>query len=167
MAGRVRVDLEGADAALRAALRLLAARSRSRQELRIALQRRGFSASQQNATLARLDSLGYLDDRRFARQRAATLLSGGFGPRAVVGRLIAQGLSDEEARRGLRDGESQIGFDELESARTLLRKRQLEGAKDRKSLARAVRLLGARGFSEKVIERLTGELPLDPEGQCD
>jgi len=49
----------------------------------------------------------------------------------------------------------------------LLRKRQLEGAKDRKSSARAVRLLAARGFSETVIERLTGELPLDPEGQCD
>ena len=165
MAGRAGVDPKGADAALRAALRLLAARARSRQELRIALQRRGFTTSQQNATLARLDNLGYLDDRQFARQRAATLLSGGFGPRAVVGRLIAQGLSDEEARQGLREGESQIGFDELESARSLLRKRQLEGAKDRKTLARAVRLLGARGFSEEVIERVTGVLPLDPDGQ--
>jgi len=166
MAGRARVDLEGADAALRAALRLLAARSRSRQELRVALQRRGFSSSQQNATLARLDSLGYLDDRQFARQRAATLLSGGFGPRTVLGRLIAQGLSDEEARQGLLDAQSQIGFDEFESARALLRKRQPDGIKDRKSLARVVRLLGARGFSEEVIERLTGELPLDPDGQC-
>lgn len=167
MAGRGRVDPQGADAALRAALRLLAARSRSRQELRIALERRGFSSSQQIATLARLDSLGYLDDRQFARQRAATLLSGGFGPRAVLGRLIAQGLSDEEAQRGLIDGELQIGFDELESARNLLRKRRLEGTKDRKSLARAVRLLAARGFSAEVIERLTGVPPLDPAGQCD
>ena len=167
MPGRNPVNFEGADAALRAALRLLAARSRSRQELRLALQRRGFSSSQQHATLARLESLGYLDDRQFARQRAATLLSGGFGPRAVVGRLIAQGLSDDEARRGLREGELQVGFDELESARTLLRKRQLENARDRKSLARAVRLLGARGFSEETIERLTGEHPLDPEGRYD
>ena len=155
------------DSAVRAGLRLLAARSRSRHELRLALQRRGFTARQQNAALARLDSLGYLDDARFARQRAATLLSNGFGPRSVLSRLLAHGLTDAEAKRGLRESESEIGFNELEAAQGLLRKRRLDAPADRKSLARAARLLGARGFSEEVISRLIGQAALDSERQDD
>src|SRR5712692_8833481 len=143
------------DSAVRVGLRLLAARSRSRHELRLALQRRGFTARQQNAALARLDLLGYLDDARFARQRAATLLSNGFGPRSVLSRLLAHGLTDAEAKRGLRESESEIGFNELEAPA------------DRKSLARAARLLGARGFSEEVISRLIGQAALDSERQDD
>jgi regulatory protein len=155
------------DSAVRAALKLLAARSRSRHELRLALRRRGFTTGEQNAALSRLDSLGYLDDARFARQRAVTLLSSGFGPRAVLSRLLAHGLTDAEAKRGLRESETEIGFNELESAQALLRKRRLDAKEDRKSLARAARLLGARGFSEEVISRLIDRPALDSERQDD
>ena len=153
------------DAAMRAGLRLLAARSRSRHELRLALQRRGFTSGQQNAALARLDSLGYLDDARFARQRAATLLSNGFGPGAVLSRLLAHGLTDAEAKRGLLQGEAEISFNEIDAARALLKKRRLNASADGKSTARAARLLAARGFSEEVIGRLIDELALDSEGE--
>lgn len=156
-----------ADSAVRAGLRLLAARSRSRHELRLTLQRRGFTTGQQNAALAKLESLGYLDDARFARQRAATLLSNGFGPRAVLSRLLSHGLTDSEAKRGLRESESEIGFNELDAAQALLRKRRLDAPADRKSLARIARLLAARGFSDEVIGRLIGQLGLDSEGQGD
>ena len=84
------------------ALRLLSLRARSRRELKVALARKGFAEPQQEAVLARLGELGYVDDVRFAQDRASALLrSGRLGPRAVLQRLFAHGLSEEQAKLAL------------------------------------------------------------------
>ncbi len=81
-----------------AALRLLSARDRSTHELRSRLLRKGCTESAVEAAIGRCRELGYLDDRRFARERARTLLRSG---RAVGFRLKAElqrhGISEDLA----------------------------------------------------------------------
>jgi regulatory protein len=156
-----------ARAAMDAALRLLSIRARSRRELKQALTRKGFGESQQDAVLSRLAELGYLDDVRFARDRAGALLRNGkLGPRAVLQRLCAHGLTDDEAKQALADAERALGLDPLETARALLQRRGLTGRPlEPKQQAKAARLLRARGFADGTIEQLVGpgELDLGPE----
>src|SRR5260370_9746302 len=78
--------------ALQVALRLLAVRARSRRELQLALTRKGFSAREQELAFVGLERFGYLDDARFARQRALILLErGGLARKAVLARLLPHG----------------------------------------------------------------------------
>jgi regulatory protein len=156
-----------AQAAMQVALRLLSLRARSRRELKLALGRKGFAEPQQEAVLARLGELGYVDDVRFARDRASALLRGGrLGPRAVLQRLSAHGLSDEQAREALSHAEREVGVDPLEAARSLLTRRGLVGQPlEPKQRGKAARLLRARGFADATIEKLLGsdqELDLPP-----
>lgn len=138
------------------ALKLLRHRARSRHELELALGRKGFDASAIEATLHRLGELGYLDDSRFARARAASLLRDGrLGEVSVRQRLLAHGLPEEEADAALRDAKEEVGFDPLASARTLLERRGLWGKPlGEREQARAARFLSARGFSEDDVDRI-------------
>ena len=149
------------------ALRLLSLRGRSRRELKLALARKGFAEPQQEAVLDRLAELGYVDDVRFARDRASALLrSGRLGPRAVLQRLFAHGLSEEQAKEALSHAEREVGVDPLEAARLLLQRRGLVGQPlEPKQRAKAARLLRARGFADLTVEELLGseaELDLPP-----
>jgi len=165
-------EQEGPEAVRRATeacLRLLALRARSRRELELALGRKGFSAQVQEEVLEKLQGYGYLDDARFARERAASLLQKGrLGPQAVLQRLEAHGLAGEVAREALATAAGSVEFDPLAAARKVLEGRGLLGRpllpKER---ARAGRLLHSRGFSEDVIHRLLGEPSLDPSGLDD
>ena len=83
-------------------LRLLTRRSRSEAELTAALRRKGFADDVVAGALERGRRLGYLDDRRFALERARALMAGG---RAVGSRLLAElrrhGVAEETAREAL------------------------------------------------------------------
>jgi regulatory protein len=163
-------ESEGPDALQRATdacLRLLRARGRSRHELSLALERKGHPEVVREAVLARLAGWGYLDDAKFARDRAASLLGKGkLGPRAVLQRLAAHGLEGAEARRALAEAKDSVGFDALETARQVLERRGLAGRTlDPKEQARAGRLLLSRGFAPDIVSRLVGEASLDPSGQ--
>lgn len=165
-------EQEGPEAVRRATevcLRLLAMRARSRRELQQALGRKGFSEPVQEEVLQKLQGFGYLDDARFARDRAASLLrKGRLGPQAVLQRLEAHGLPTEVARAAVASASGSVEFDALAAARKVLEGRGLLGRtllpKER---ARAGRLLHSRGFSEDVIHRLLGEPSLDPSGLDD
>ena len=97
-----------------AALALLARRDRSEGELAARLRRKGFTEEEIAATLERCREYGYLDDARFARQRARSLVSNG---RAVGGRLRAelkqQGIDEELARQAAEEVENDIDPDQL------------------------------------------------------
>lgn len=97
-----------------AALGLLARRDRSAEELAARLRRKGFTEDDIAATLERCREYGYLDDARFARQRARSLVSSG---RAVGGRLRAelkqQGIDEELARQAAEEAENAIDRDQL------------------------------------------------------
>lgn len=84
------------------ALRLLARQGRSVVELERKLGERGYSAAQIAPVIERCRALGYLDDARFARERAAALLRSG---RAVGRRLLLdlqrRGIDAETASSAL------------------------------------------------------------------
>jgi regulatory protein len=155
--------------ATEACLRLLAVRARSQHELRLALGRKGFSASVQDQVLERLRGLGYIDDARFAQDRAAALLRRGkFGPAQVLQRLKAHGLEGKVAREALATASGEAAFDPLATARQVLERRGLLGRQlEPREWAKAGRLLHSRGFSEDVIQRVLGEPSLDPSGRDD
>jgi regulatory protein len=165
-------EQEGPEAVRRATevcLRLLAMRARSRHELKLALGRKGFAEPVQEEVLEKLQGYGYLDDARFARDRAASLLQKGrLGPQAVLQRLEAHGLASEVAHEALASATGSVEFDALAAARKVLEGRGLLGRPlAPKERARAGRLLHSRGFSEDVIHRLLGEPSLDPSGLDD
>lgn len=148
------------DPALRHALRLLSMRARTRQELQQALARKQHPPAAIAAALERVQSLGYLDDARYARARAESLLGEGkMGPQGVMQHLRARGIPAEVARSALEDAERALDFDADAVARALLERRGLSAPGrilSEKEKGRAARVLAARGFSAAVAERLLG-----------
>jgi regulatory protein len=146
--------------ALSAAFRLLALRDRSEKDLSVRLQRKGFGAEEISATLERCRELGYVDDERFARQRAKILLAEG---RAVGYRLLAelkqQGIAEELARRALAEAEQEIDLDQVLEA--LLRRRFDDfcfAAADDRQRRRVINYFQRRGFSPaRVLQFLQEE----------
>jgi regulatory protein len=160
---------EEVERATNVCLRLLAVRARSRHELLTALERKGFSEPVRTAALEKVQGFGYLDDERFARERAAVLLQRGrYGPGAVQQRLQAHGLSREAASAAVSSASGTVEFDAEAAARQVLERRGLLGRKlEPKEHARAGRLLASRGFSEDVIQRVLGDATLEPSGLDD
>ena len=139
------------------ALRWLTVRDRSEAELRTKLKRAKHLPEQIEAAVLRLRALGYLDDARFARVRAESLIARGrLGPRGAAARLAAAGLSREQVQTAV--GSAMKDRDELALARAaLLRKHPgAVGSDDPKLRARAVRFLLGRGFSGAVVGRALG-----------
>jgi regulatory protein len=95
------------------ALRLLTGREHSRAELEAKLGRRGFTADAVAAVVERCRDLGYLDDGRFARCRARTLMESGraFGPK-LLRDLRRFGIDEETAAQAV--AEIQEGRSEQE-----------------------------------------------------
>lgn len=165
-------EVDGPEAVKRATeacLRLLAVRARSQHELRQALARKGYTERVCDEVLENLKGYGYVDDARFARDRAASLLSKGrLGPSGVLQRLQAHGLDGDAASAALTEASGAVEFDALATARQALEKKGLLGRPlNPKERARAARFLHGRGFSEEVIHRLLGEASLDPSGSDD
>jgi len=133
------------------ALRLLAARPRSRAKLRELLLDRGHAIGEVDAALARAGELGYLDDRAFARQRAEGLL-GRYAGAAVEAKLVADGVAPDLAREAITSARPDDG----RLARALLEQRFGPPPFTGKAAARAARFLAGRGFGEELIERLLG-----------
>ncbi|HVE84317.1 MAG TPA: regulatory protein RecX [Myxococcales bacterium] len=159
------------DPALRHALRLLSMRARTRQELQQALARKEHPAAAIAAALERVQALGYLDDARYARARAESLLrEGKMGPQGVTQHLRARGIPAEVVRSALEDAQRALDFDPDAAARALLERRGLYApgrTLTDKEKGKAARVLAARGFSAAVAERLLGAgaaLDSPPEG---
>lgn len=90
-----------------AALRLLTGRDRSEAELRKKLLHLGFSAEQAEDARDYCREYGYLDDRRFALERARMLLRSGRG----VGTKILFDLR----KRGIDSATAQLALDQASS----------------------------------------------------
>ncbi len=149
------------------AVKLLSVRARTRQELELALQRRGYSDRARKAALARVAELGYLDDAAYARSRASALLSEGkYAPGGVVRRLVARGVGEAQARAAVAEAAREAKAPR-EVAVELLTRRGLWGRKlSSAERGKAARLLASRGFDEHLVEGLLGE-GLDPGTQQD
>ena len=133
-----------------AALRLLAARPRSGQEVEQRLRQRGFDAETTEREVRRLRMAGLIDDAQFAeawvesRQRRAPRSA-----RALTGELRAKGIDQDTAGEATADVDDEASALELARSRAARMTDVDEEARNR----RIAGLLQRRGFSYGVIER--------------
>jgi regulatory protein len=136
---------------------LLAARARSRVELRRLLLRRGEPAGLVDRVLERLERAGYLDDADFARQFARTRALGrGMSRRRVQQELARRGVAREVADAAIADVFRDEGADEYAAVERLARKK-LPGLARLDAPTRRRRLyafLARRGFEAEDIQRV-------------
>jgi regulatory protein len=96
------------------ALRLLTRRDRSEAELRDKLQQSGFSASVVEQTIDRCREYNYLNDQRYAQERARALLRSGRGVgRKILLDLRRRGIDEETATHALDVIGGELSTDQL------------------------------------------------------
>jgi regulatory protein len=135
------------------ALRILTRRDHSEAELRRKLQERGFGSGEVVAAVSRMQGLGYLDDRRFARQWAESAIRNGrgFGPRIRL-ELLRRGVAEAVITDVL--ASLNEGYGEREVLTALIARKfggfDYRSATDREK-RRVVNFLQRRGFSLSLI----------------
>ena len=141
-----------------AALRILTRRDYSQSELRQRLTDKGFDPERIESALQRCLELGYLDDARYALNRATSLMNQG---RAVGKRVLLDlrqhGVNEETANRALQ--QAREACDEEQLLASLLERRfanfnyDSAPAKERR---RVVHFLQRRGFTiDRIMAQLT------------
>lgn len=138
------------------ALRLLTRRDRSEAELREKLRQLGFSTTAVAETIERCLELHYLDDRRYALERARTLLRNGRGVgQKILLDLRRRGIDEDTAAQALTSAGDEFEPDRL--LRDLLERRfpgfEYRQADDRER-RRVVGFFQRRGFPLEQIFRL-------------
>jgi len=97
-----------------AALRLLTGRDRTEAELRQKLLQLGFSAEQAEDARQYCLGYGYLDDRRYALERARMLLRSGRGVgRRVLFDLRRRGIDEDTAQAALEQASTEFNPHQL------------------------------------------------------
>jgi len=79
------------------AARALRHRDRSRSQIDERLARAGVEDDQRSDALDALERIGYVDDMRFAAQRATSLADRGYGDEAISALLAVDGVAPEVA----------------------------------------------------------------------
>ncbi len=153
------------------ALRLLAIRPRSIEEIRANLRRQRVSQRTIRAVIADLTAAGYLNDLAFARfwtvQRIAARR---YGPRRLGWELRAKGVPADAAAQALAEAAcgDQSAPAEEDAAVSLVRRRLAAEPRppSHRQLRRLAAMLERRGFSAEAIARAlrttSREMPLEP-----
>jgi regulatory protein len=128
------------------ALRLLARREHSRDELARKLSPHAESPETLESLLDFLVAKKLLSDERYAEARAHSLARK-YGPARIRHDLRAKGVAQALVERV-------TGADELETARAILQRKYRQPARTREERAKRARFLQGRGFSAEVIHRL-------------
>jgi regulatory protein len=123
------------------ALRALRFRDRTAAELDARLEQRGIGEPERTQALETLERVGYVDDERFARNRAEQLAERGSGDALI---------RDDLERRGLAADVVELALSELEPER----ERAARIAERRGHTLKTVRYLASRGFGEESLEAL-------------
>jgi len=145
---RVTSNLNGSDA-FATALRLLTGRDRSEAELSRKLGQLGFSVSEVETALQKCRDYNYLDDARYARERARILLRSGRGVgRKVLLDLRRRGIDAATAEQALEEVGSEFETEQLLQEQL---ERRFPGfdyqSADEKLRRRVVSYFQRRGFS--------------------
>ena len=150
-------DVEGAK---RVALRLLATRPRSVQEVLRRLRHRGHNPSAAAEVVGRLESKGLLDDRAYAEHFARVRGERGHGRSRLLTDLLAKGVDRRLAERSIDQVLELEGGDQLAKARAVAEKRarQLGALPKAKLERRLLAYLARRGFSGRDVRDMVGEV---------
>lgn len=131
------------------ALLILQRRMYSTAELTAKLKAKGHLPEGINATVQKLQSYGYLNDREFGRLLAEKYLRAKRYSRPQISvKLRQKGLSDEIIRQSLADYNATEEIDVV--VRLIEKKLRLTAPPDKLKI---YRYLGSRGFSAATIER--------------
>ena len=136
------------------ALRLLARREHSREEMRQRLAGEEVDAAELDALLDEFERSGWLSEQRMAEQMVRGA-QGRYGSRQVLDRLRRKGIDGEPLARAAEALRGQ----ELESARAVWRKRFGRPPATLQEKGRQARFLAGRGFTAEVIARVLGTTP--------
>ncbi|MDX2116183.1 MAG: regulatory protein RecX [Planctomycetota bacterium] len=167
LAAKVRPAAER-DEALGRALRLLAARPRSRGELLERLSRAGVREEVAAEIVDRLQASGHVDDAAYAKLYAQSLADSGkgAGKRLIVAKLRRRRVAGDVADRAAR--EACAGRDEQAEADALAARKWRTMPEKLEVHVRARRVLGAlarRGFAPGIaaaaVRKLARGVPLD------
>ncbi|WP_243859369.1 regulatory protein RecX [Amycolatopsis arida] len=133
---------------------LLAARPRTKDELRQALRRKGFDEDTRETLLGKLDDAGLVDDAAFAEMWVRSRHTHqGLARTALVAELRRKGVDGAVAARAAeavdRDAEEQ-------RARELVRKRlrALGGVDEQTAIRRLLGTLGRKGYPQGLAYRV-------------
>ena len=129
------------------ALRLLARREHTRQELESKLSPHAGSSEDLKGLLAGLKQKNQLSEERFAEERARRL-SRKYGAARIRHDLKAKGVSEELVAR------FSSSSDELQIAKAILERKYRTPAVTREERAKRMRFLQGRGFSAEIIFKL-------------
>mgnify|MGYP001544138180 CR=1 FL=1 len=146
--------MAAADDPLEVAARALRGRDRSRRDVDGRLRKAGVDDADRAETLERLERIGYLDEDRFARSRAATLAERGYGDAGIRADLEQQGVEADGV-------EAALGALAPEHDRAVALLEQLGT-----SVRTAGRLL-RKGFAPELVEELVGDRLPGPNGGDD
>lgn len=130
------------------AARALRHRDRSRRQVDERLARAGVEDDRRADALDALERIGYVDDARFAGQRAASLAERGYGDEAISALLAADGVPPELA------GEA-VGALRPESERAA------EIVASLGASPRTAARLARKGFGEDAVEAAAGRFATD------
>jgi regulatory protein len=138
------------------ALRLLALRDHSRQELRQKIIARNFPPAEVDAVLEHLAGKGFLDDARYARKMAAHLSKDRMlGPQWIVQKLIQKGIPRDLVDEAV--AEEEQDFPAAERVKKLLSKK-LKSRTPAELSPAEMRKLGhffyQRGFSWEDVQEI-------------
>ncbi len=96
------------------ALRLLTRSDRSETELRQKLKQVGFSVTAIAAAIAKCRDYNYLNDNRYARERARTLMRSGRGVGTkIIIDMRRRGIDESTAQKALETAESEFSTDQI------------------------------------------------------
>jgi len=154
------------EAAREVALRQLDTRARSRRELLDAIASRGFDDGVGQEVVSRLEAVGLVDDRAFARAlvRERFAARGRTGP-ALVAELRRKGLDGDSIDEAM---STISGDDEYDRARRLVEGRapSVRGVPRRAAYRRLAGMLARKGYGPDVSDRAVREA-LDALGSAD
>jgi len=140
------------------ALRLLARREHSRQELALKLRQRKLESAVIEAVLDEYEAEGWLDDQRFADVYARQRMDLGYGPLRILAELQQRGVHQSP------ECLDQVSDEQWCRMAAQLRERRfglVPVQDDLKEKMRQARFLARRGFSSGQVEKALGVT--DPE----
>ena len=148
--------------AFESALRLLDFAARSKKELIERLKRKKIPQEAIDSALARVESAGFINDDKFARDYARNQVLRGKGPIAIRFELKRKGI-DAETITDIMDGIKESSEDTLESA-VQAAERKLKTMKNQPPEVIARRLTGflaRRGFAPDTIRTILKDIKKD------
>jgi regulatory protein len=161
---RERLDAAAqAEDAYRAAVRLLAARPRSVQEVIRRLRQKKLPSRAVTEAVGRLEAKGLLDDEEFARSFARTRAERGYGAARIRADLAARGVERRVAEVAAAEVGAGSEVERLARLEALARKRaaQLAGLAPEVRKRRLTRYLLRRGYAGREVLHVVEQLARD------